>query len=132
MSHANSVYILAALLFFAIGLSYGIPSALRYWKSQWSKDWPRVPGSFVDGNISVRTIGAASGSRLVDLTVWFSYTASGDRYTGCYEEIFNSEYDAQHILESLRTGPLFVRIDPRNPAKYFIDPYKDIRSQART
>jgi hypothetical protein len=60
--------------------------------------------------------------------IWFFYSANGGRWDGYYEETFNTLEDAQQILESLKTGPLFVRYNPADPAKYFVDPYEDVRA----
>ena len=57
----------------------------------------------------------------------FSYSATGRRFDGHYEEGFNTFDEATHMLESLKNGPLFVRYDPRNPARYVLDPYRDVR-----
>lgn len=125
MSPANNIYLLYILIPLAVIVSLGIPKAWRYWKSRESKDWPRVPGSFVDGKI---TLLRSKTATVPQLMIWFVYSADGGRWDGYYEETFNTLEDAEQILESLKTGPLFVRYNPADPAKYFVDPYADVRS----
>ena len=126
MGSANNVYFVYILMPLFVLLTVGTPRAWRYWKSRQSKDWPMVPGTFIDGKISL----AQGGTRGADcnLTVWFSYNVNQERNDGYYEETFFNLDEAQQMLESLKNGPVFVRFDPAHPSKYVIDPYRDVRS----
>jgi hypothetical protein len=126
MGTANSVYFVYILMPLFVLVTFGIPRAWRYWRSRKSKDWPMVPGTFVDGKISLVQQGSRGAN--CNLTVWFSYSVNGEPNDGCYQETFFSLDEAQQMLDSLKEGPLFVRFDPSHPAKYLIDPYRDVRS----
>jgi hypothetical protein len=97
----------------------------RYWERRSSRRWPTAPASFVEGKICWRESGNQS-PRHPQVKMSFSYEVNGNRFGGYYEEVFLKLEEAQDILESLKTGPLFVRFDPRNPVKYFMDPYRDV------
>jgi hypothetical protein len=127
MGTANNVYLVYILVPLFVLVSVGIPWVWRYWKRQQSKDWPMAPATFLDGKISL--VQQPKRGANCDLTVWFSYNANGEPNDGCYQETFFNLDEAQQMLDSLKDGPLFVRFDPARPSKYFIDPYRDVRSQ---
>jgi hypothetical protein len=114
----------ALLILVALVLSLGGPRIWRYWERRSSSGWPTAPASFVEGKIGWRASG--KGQRYPQVETSFSYEVSGNRFGGYYEEVFLKLEEAQDILESLKTGPLFVRFDPRNPVKYFMDPYRNV------
>jgi hypothetical protein len=114
-------YLALSLVFL---ISVGIPICVRRWKSRRSKDWPVAAGVFVDGNV---VCSPSTQYRYPKIKINFSYRASDRRFDGHYEEGFNTYDEAAHMLESLKNGPFFVRYDPRNPAKYVLDPYRDVR-----
>src|SRR6185312_14174707 len=104
--------------------SLGGPRIWRYWEKRSSSRWPTAPASFVEGKIGWREAGKDGRYPRVEMS--FSYEVNGNRFGGYYEEVFLKLEEAQDVLESLKTGPLFVRFDPRNPVKYFMDPYRDV------
>ena len=128
MSHLENrelvVYAQYLALFVVFLVGVGVPIAVRRSKSQRSKGWPVAVGVFVDGNVICSPI---TQYRYPKVKIDFSYSASDCRFDGHYEEGFNTYEEAAHMLESLKNGPLFVRYDPRNPAKYVLDPYRDVR-----
>lgn len=105
-------------------ISVGVPICVRRWRSRRSKDWPVAVGVYVDGNV---VCSPSTQYRYPKVKINFSYLASDRRFDGHYEEGFNTFDEAAHMLESLKNGPLFVRYNPRNPAKYVLDPYRDVR-----
>ena len=59
--------------------------------------------------------------------ILFSYSVLGTAYPGEYSEVFGIREEAEHLLRSLKQGPLFVRYNPAAPGDYFMDPYRDVR-----
>ncbi len=62
------------------------------------------------------------------LELWFSYAVAKRQYQGSYSEQFPYRSEAEHMLVSLKEGPLLVRYNPAVPSDYFIDPYRDVHS----
>ena len=128
MGIASNVYFAYILIPLFVLVSIGIPWVWRVWKRRKSKNWPMTPGTFVDGKISL--VQEARGGATCNLTVWFSCNVNAEPNDGCCEENFFSLDEAQQMLDSLKEGPLFVRFNPAHPAKYFIDPYQDVRASS--
>jgi hypothetical protein len=86
-----------------------------------------VPGTFDNGSV---TKVARRKHVAFELTMIFSYNVNGESHGGTYAEVFMAEWEAQQILRSLENGPLYVRYNPKKPANYLLDPYRDVRPNA--
>jgi len=58
--------------------------------------------------------------------VFYSYSVRGTTFSGQYSEQFQTRDEAEHMLRSLKQGPLFARYNPGAPGDYFMDPYRDV------
>ena len=107
-------------------LAGGIPVLVRRWKIQLSRNWPLAVGVFVDGTVSCSQL---TQYRYPRVEIKFSYSVEGIHFDGRYEEGFNTFDEATHMLDNLKSLPIFVRFDPRDPRKYLLDPYQDVIPQ---
>ncbi len=60
-----------------------------------------------------------------ELTVEYSYTVEGRRYSGTYTSSFASESEAADLLKSLRELPPPARYQPGKPEISVLEPYRD-------
>lgn len=96
-------------------------------RAEVSLHWPIVEGTFTDGTVEAYDYGDSGSGRAFKLTVIFSYTIESVHRQGTYTEYQLGEVQAHKMLELLQVGPLLVRVDPRAPHRYFVDPYRDVR-----
>ena len=100
-----------------------------WWRRRISLNWPLVNAQFQQGGIDVVITGAKTGNRSLRLQIWFAYLIQNEEFHGTYTEIFSDLQEAEQMLNSLKSGPLFVRYNPHQPSTYFVDPYRDVRSR---
>jgi hypothetical protein len=112
---------------FAIGLTVfgGIALAIvAYGLSQRRRErrtasWPWAKMSLESGEIE------SGGEFDWELTVEYSYTVEGQRYSGTYTASFASESEAADLLKSLRELPPPARYQPGKPEVSVLEPYRD-------
>jgi cbb3-type cytochrome oxidase subunit 3 len=73
----------------------------------------------------IENVGYGDGGSDWELTVEYSYTVEGQRYSGTYTASLASESEAEDLLKNLRELPPPVRYQPGKPEVSVLEPYRD-------
>ena len=92
-----------------------------------SANWPMVKAVFRSGAVTEEMVRGEFGGIVFLAEDQYSYSVLGTEYRGTYTEEFLTREEAEHLLRSLKQGPLLVRYNPAAPEDYFMDPYRDVR-----
>ena len=92
----------------------------QWWIERISLTWPVAEAKLDSGSVS------RSRTRYV-LQLRYSYFVSGSLYGGTWFKYFGTQAEADRLWESLNGLLVLVRYDPKQPARSYFDPYRDIR-----
>ncbi len=90
----------------------------RYGKRTVQRSWLAFEAHLESGDI-VYIRGRGSTYRL---GITYSYSMNGSTYGGYYQQTFEAEEEAQHLLANLKQFGLRIRVHPRRPDRSVFDP----------
>jgi len=102
-------------------------SLSKWGKRSASASWPMVKAIFRSGAVTSEVVGGETTYEAFVTEILFTYSVLEIEFQGKYAEKFRTREEAEHMLRSLKQGPLFVRYHPGAPKDYFLDPYRDVR-----
>jgi len=82
---------------------------------------------FRSGAVTSKIVRGETTYEVFVTDILFTYSVLETEFQGKYVEEFQTREEAEHMLRSLKQGPLFVRYHPGAPKDYFMDPYRDVR-----
>ncbi len=72
-----------------------------------------------------RVVKRAGRRDVYEAEITYSYDVAGNFHGGSYQERFSQEDDAERLIANLKELPFKVRVDPRDPRRSVLVPYRD-------